>query len=225
MALTPPFDHVDESSLFHRTVLGLASAREWEVGAPFGLVREPAVADGRRAVRVVLTATVLRRGGWAPGVPDPQAIAFAVDDVLALARAPRAAGVALLDVGDNYYDDLAARLDLDRGPARRPARHVLLRHDAHGAYLHVVTEVLGGRVFLEAVQRVGGYHGRHGPHARPDGGPPPPARAAPGLMGVRRTPTRARPRGRPAFRAGTAARARSRGRSGRRARPPWRRPQ
>ena len=33
--------------------------------------------------------------------------------------------------------------------------------DEHGEYRHLVTEVLGGRVFLEAVQRAGGYRG-HG---------------------------------------------------------------
>jgi 4-hydroxyphenylpyruvate dioxygenase len=167
VALTPPFDHVEESSLFHRTVLGLASVGEWEVGAPFGLVRSRLLAGGEDGdtVRVVLSSTVVRRGGWAPGVPDPQAIAFAVDDVVALARDAAAAGVALLDVGDNYYEDLAARGVLtDDEVAVLRAHHVLHDTDAHGAYLHVVTEVLGGRVFLEAVQRVGGYRG----HGAPD---------------------------------------------------------
>lgn len=61
----------------------------------------------------MLTASLLRRGGWAPGVPDPQYVAFATDDALAAARSARAAGAPLLDVPDNYYDDLDARLDLD----------------------------------------------------------------------------------------------------------------
>jgi 4-hydroxyphenylpyruvate dioxygenase len=31
--------------------------------------------------------------------------------------------------------------------------------DASGSYLHLVTEVLGSRVFFEVVQRIGGYDG------------------------------------------------------------------
>jgi 4-hydroxyphenylpyruvate dioxygenase len=36
---------------------------------------------------------------------------------------------------------------------------VLLERDADGAYLQVSTELLGGRVFLQLVQRIGGYDG------------------------------------------------------------------
>jgi 4-hydroxyphenylpyruvate dioxygenase len=36
---------------------------------------------------------------------------------------------------------------------------VLLDRDEHGEFLHFYTEVLGGRVFFEVVQRVGGYAG------------------------------------------------------------------
>ena len=37
--------------------------------------------------------------------------------------------------------------------------NVLLDRDEHGEFLHFYTEVLGGRVFFEVVQRVGGYAG------------------------------------------------------------------
>jgi 4-hydroxyphenylpyruvate dioxygenase len=168
VALTPPFDDVAEASLFHRAVLGLETAGEWEVAAPFGLVRSRllAVGEGPDAVRLVLSSAVVRRGGWAPGVPDPQAIAFAVDDVVALAAAAQAAGLALVDVGDNHYADLAARGVLDDATvATLRAHHVLWDLDEHGEYLHVATQVLGGRVFLEAVQRIGGYRGHGAPDA------------------------------------------------------------
>ena len=63
------------------------------------------------AVRVCLSVSVLRRGSeWQPGVTDPQHVAFATDDVFAAARAAAAAGAPILQVPDNYYDDLDARL-------------------------------------------------------------------------------------------------------------------
>ena len=63
-------------------------------------------------------------------------------------------------IPDNYYDDLDARL---APPPEQLATMrelgVLLDRDGHGEFLHFYTEVLGGRVFFEVVQRVGGYEG------------------------------------------------------------------
>jgi 4-hydroxyphenylpyruvate dioxygenase len=160
VALTQPFDSFDEAGLFYRAVLGLEPESITEYAAPFGLVRNRAVTGPGRAVRLSLSVSLLRRGEWAPGVPAPQHIAFATDDVVATARALRAAGAPLLAVPSNYHDDLAARLDLD--PELLAAMRecgLFYDEDAHGSYLHLVTEVLGSRVFFEVVQRIGGYDG------------------------------------------------------------------
>ncbi|QJY48915.1 bifunctional sugar phosphate isomerase/epimerase/4-hydroxyphenylpyruvate dioxygenase family protein [Pseudonocardia broussonetiae] len=160
VALTQPFDSFDEAALFYRGLLGLRTQHASEVAAPFGLVRNRAVSDAARTVRLCLSVSVLRRGEWGPAVTDPQHVAFATDDVLAVARAARAAGAPVLDIPDNYYDDLDARLapppDL---LARMRELGVLLDRDADGEFLHFYTEVLGGRVFFEVVQRVAGYAG------------------------------------------------------------------
>jgi 4-hydroxyphenylpyruvate dioxygenase len=160
VALTQPFDSFDEAGLFYRAVLGLEPESVVEYAAPFGLVRSRAVTGPDRAVRLALSVSLLRRGEWAPGVPAPQHIAFASDDVVATARALRAAGAPLLAVPANYHDDLDARLDLD------PQLMATIREcglfydqDETGGYLHLVTEVLGSRVFFEVVQRIGGYDG------------------------------------------------------------------
>jgi 4-hydroxyphenylpyruvate dioxygenase len=160
VALTQPFDHFDEAALFYRSVLGLETQHSSEVAAPFGLVRNRAVADQGRTVRICLSVSVLRRGPWAPSVTDPQHVAFASDDVLATAAAARAAGAPLLAVPDNYYDDLDARLAPAPPLLAAMREHgVLLDRDAHGEFLHFYTEVLGGRVFFEVVQRIDGYAG------------------------------------------------------------------
>jgi 4-hydroxyphenylpyruvate dioxygenase len=161
VALAQPFDHFDEAALFYRSVLGLRPQHSSEVAAPFGLVRNRTVTDPAGTVRIGLSVSVLRRGTeWHPGVTDPQHVAFASDDVLAAARAARAAGAPLLDIPANYYDDLDARLAPPSSLLQElRALGVLYDRDADGEFLHFYTEILGGRVFFEVVQRIGGYAG------------------------------------------------------------------
>ncbi|MEU8639901.1 TIM barrel protein [Amycolatopsis sp. NPDC048633] len=158
LALTQPFDHFDEAALFYRAVLGLEPEPVTEFAAPFGLVRSRTVASGR--VRITLESALLRRGEWAPGVREPQRVAFTTADALASASRMRELGAPLLDIPGNYYDDLDARLapDPELLTALRQ-QSVLYDRDEHGELLHFFTVVLGGRVFFEVVQRIGGYAG------------------------------------------------------------------
>ncbi|UUV32805.1 sugar phosphate isomerase/epimerase and 4-hydroxyphenylpyruvate domain-containing protein [Amycolatopsis roodepoortensis] len=156
VALTQPFDHFDEATLFYRSVLGLEPEPVSEFAAPFGLVRSRAV--GNRDVRLTLDSALVRRGEWAPGVPSPQHIALACDDAIAVARAMREAGAPLLSIPGNYYDDLDARFDLPFSAALRE-NSVLYDRDSSGEFLHFCTELVGSRVFFEVVQRIGGYRG------------------------------------------------------------------
>jgi len=161
VALTQPYDRFEEASLFYRTVLGLQPQHNSEIAAPFGLVRNRAVANPDGSVRVCLSVSVLRRGiQWHPGVTDPQHVAFATDDIFAVARAAKAAGAGIVDVPENYYDDLDARLapPSSQLSAMREL-NVLLDRNTDGEFLHFYTAVLGGRVFFEVVQRVNGYQG------------------------------------------------------------------
>ncbi|QXV57659.1 bifunctional sugar phosphate isomerase/epimerase/4-hydroxyphenylpyruvate dioxygenase family protein [Amycolatopsis sp. TNS106] len=156
VALTQPFDHFDEATLFYRSVLGMRPEPVSEFAAPFGLVRSRAV--GNRDVRLTLDSALVRRGEWAPGVPSPQHIAFACDDAIGVARAMREAGAPLLAIPGNYYDDLDARFDLPFSAALRE-NSVLYDRDSSGEFLHFCTELVGSRVFFEVVQRIGGYGG------------------------------------------------------------------
>ncbi|MFJ9786424.1 TIM barrel protein [Amycolatopsis sp. NPDC101161] len=158
VALTQPFDHFDEAALFYRSVFGLTPSPVAEFAAPFGLVRSRAVAAGE--VRLTLDSALVRRGEWAPAVPEPQHVAFACVDALAAAAAMRAAGAPLLAIPANYYDDLDARLDLPPERLAALRQHsVLYDRDAHGEFLHFYTALAGARVFFEVVQRIGGYRG------------------------------------------------------------------
>jgi 4-hydroxyphenylpyruvate dioxygenase len=160
LSLAQPFDRFDEAALFYRTVLGMCDDEAGEFAAPFGLVRTLAIRSVDRRVRISLSVPVLRRGDWAPAVPHPQHVTLVTDDLPRTAAALSRAGAETLHIPDNYYDDLDARIDL------RPQRRELLRRigamydeDGHGQYLQLFTPVIGSRVFVEVVQRVGGYRG------------------------------------------------------------------
>ncbi|TDC86278.1 sugar phosphate isomerase/epimerase and 4-hydroxyphenylpyruvate domain-containing protein [Actinomadura sp. 7K507] len=160
LALSQPFDAFDEATLFYRSLFGLAPEHDAELAAPFGLVRSRAVTDPGRRLRLLLDGTVLRRGAWAPAVPDPQHVAFSTDDIFRTARALRDRGAPILDVPGNYYDDLDARLAPDPDLLAALREHnVFYDRDGDAEYFHLCTEILGSRVFFEIVQRSSGYTG------------------------------------------------------------------
>ncbi|MFD0689804.1 bifunctional sugar phosphate isomerase/epimerase/4-hydroxyphenylpyruvate dioxygenase family protein [Actinomadura fibrosa] len=158
IALTQPWHHLDEASLFYRSVLGLRPHESLELPDPYGLLRSRAMSTEDGRVRMALNVAYV---GAHDGGPDVgwQHVALASRDIAATARRIRAAGHEPLAVPGNYYDDLESRHDLGA------ERHRLLRElgllydrDEHGEFLHFYT-VTTGRVFFEVVQRVGGYRG------------------------------------------------------------------
>ena len=161
VALTQPYDRFDEAILFYRAILGLRTAHTSEVAAPFGLIRNLAVADPAHTVRLGLSVSVLRRGAdWHPAVLDPQHVAFATDDIFAAAKSASATDGLILPIPANYYDDLDARLSIpyEQLSLMRDLG-IMYDRDKNGEFLHFYTHMLDGRVFFEVVQRVGGYSG------------------------------------------------------------------
>ena len=154
--LAQPWQRFDEAVLFYSSVLALESGSSQEVAGPTGLVRSHVVRSTDGAVRLALNVAPLAHdhpGGF------PQHVAFSSDDVLAVARRARERGLRTLPIPSNYYDDLAARFDLpDDRVAELRELGVLYDRDGSGEFTHFYTETVGG-VFLEVVQRSGGYEG------------------------------------------------------------------
>jgi 4-hydroxyphenylpyruvate dioxygenase len=159
VALTQPWHHFDEASLFYRSVLGLRPNDSFELADPYGLLRSRAVSDPGGAVRIALNVAYVGSHPSHPDIPW-QHVALASQDVITTARRLRDLGAVVLSIPDNYYDDLEARYDL--GPERhRTLRDLGLLYDRDergGEFLHLYT-VTVGRIFFEIVQRVGGYQG------------------------------------------------------------------
>lgn len=149
VALTQPRHYFDEAALFYQAVLGLRGDDGHEYPDPYGLLRSRAMTGNhvRMVVNVADTGT--------PDVPR-QHIALTTDDARALARRLRETDPGLvLPIPGNYYDDLAARWDV---PADLRELNVLYDRDDDGEFLHFYTRATGG-LFLEIVQRAGGYSG------------------------------------------------------------------
>ena len=158
VALAQPSDYFDEAVLFYRSVLALEPRESLELAAPDGLIRSRAVSNEDGSVRLALNVPLL--AGDPPHPAGLQHVAFACDDVLATAESMRERGVMPLAIPANYYDDLAARSELEPGliEAMRDLS-VLYDRDARGEFLHFYTPIVGGRLFFEVVQRRGAYDG------------------------------------------------------------------
>ena len=174
--LAQPWQHFDEAVLFYTSALALEPQPYAEVASPTGLVRSQVMLTRDRGVRLVLNlAPLVQREGAGPGAEAAagtgqrrtyqEHIAFAVDDLVATARAAKARGLDFLQIPDNYYEDLDARFDLDPSfLATLRELNLLYDRDADGEFLHFYTATVGS-VFFEMVERRGNYDGYGAPNA------------------------------------------------------------
>ncbi|MFG6503760.1 bifunctional sugar phosphate isomerase/epimerase/4-hydroxyphenylpyruvate dioxygenase family protein [Microbacterium sp. P05] len=154
--LAQPWQYFDAGVLFFHSVLGLHPQPSMEVAAPIGLVRSQVLTSADGVVRIALN--MVPSGADADAIL-PQHIAFASSDVLAVARSARSRGFQPLDIPANYYDDLEARYDIAPALlAELKELSVMYDRDETGEFLHFYTPPIG-TVFLEVVERRGGYAG------------------------------------------------------------------
>ncbi|MDZ4092263.1 MAG: TIM barrel protein [Arthrobacter sp.] len=166
--LAQPWQHFDEAVLFYTSALALEPQPYAEVASPTGLVRSQVMLTRDRGVRLVLNlAPLIQRDGAGTGQRRTyqEHIAFAVDDLVATARAAKARGLDFLQIPENYYEDLDARFDLDPSfLATLRELNLLYDRDADGEFLHFYTATVGS-VFFEMVERRGSYDGYGAPNA------------------------------------------------------------
>ncbi|GAA4374549.1 bifunctional sugar phosphate isomerase/epimerase/4-hydroxyphenylpyruvate dioxygenase family protein [Paeniglutamicibacter cryotolerans] len=164
--LAQPWQAFDESVLFYASTLCLDALPATEVPSPMGLVRSQVMRTADGSVRLALNI-VPHASDASATAPHayPEHIAFSTTDIVAVARRARASGMDFLPVPHNYYEDLAARFEMDPGYlATLEELNLLYDHDEHGDFLHFYTETVG-ELFLEVVERRGGYDGYGAPNA------------------------------------------------------------
>ena len=95
----------------------------------------------------------------------PEHIALSTDDIIGVAKQARVRGMEFLQVPANYYEDLAARFDLDPQLLETLKElHLLYDRDEAGEFLHFYTKTIGN-MFLEVVERRSSYDGYGAPNA------------------------------------------------------------
>lgn len=151
--------------LFFTSLLDLEKTAIQDVLDPGGVVKSQVLQTREGGLRLVLNASQSRRTlssrflseVFGSGV---QHIAFATDDIFSAVERFRAAGLRLLEIPENYYDDLESKTDL--GPAdldRLKASNILFEREGSAEYLQVYTHAFDERFFFEIVERRRGYRG------------------------------------------------------------------
>jgi 4-hydroxyphenylpyruvate dioxygenase len=162
LALVQPWQRIDEAALFYRSVLGLHIDAGQDLLSEAGLVRSRALVSADRGIRLAVNVVPVHA---APGQSFPNHVALSTADILATTTAMLARGLELLQMPDNYYEDLGARFGLDAARLAELREHrVLYDRDAQGEFLHAYTPAIG-QVYFEIVQREGGYDGYGAPNA------------------------------------------------------------
>jgi 4-hydroxyphenylpyruvate dioxygenase len=158
-----PGGQVEPWVLFYRAVLGLAPQRNTVLHDPYGIMRSREIESDDGAVRCSLMVserdnTAVSRSVSRFGGAGVQQIAIGVADAIATVTALRQRGAPLLPVPHNYYDDLAAKYELDPAfLAALRAAGVMYERDAKGEFLHAYTAPFEDRFEFEFVERRGAY--------------------------------------------------------------------
>ncbi|SEI61102.1 3-dehydroshikimate dehydratase QuiC [Pseudomonas sp. NFR16] len=166
MAMALPAESLDSWVLFYKGLLDFEADDEVVLPDPYGLVKSRALRSRCSTVRLPLNISENRNTAISHALSSYRGsgvhhIAFSCDDIFAQVARAKEAGVQLLDIPLNYYDDLAARFDFDDEFLSELAYYnVLYDRDANGGELfHVYTEAFDDRFFFEILQRKNGYAG------------------------------------------------------------------
>jgi len=173
-------DHISQSMqydemlswlLFYTSLVDLDKVPAQEVADPGGLVRSQVIEAADGALRFVLNASQSQRTQSSRFLSElfgsgVQHIALASDDLLATVAKLERNGVRLLQIPENYYDDLEAKTDLTPDQLMTFRNHNILYDREGGAeYLQVYTQTFDHRFFFEIVERRGyrGYGAANAP--------------------------------------------------------------
>ena len=146
--------------LFYSSLLDVSKTPAQAVLDPGGVVQSQVVENPDGSLRIALNASQSRHTLSSRFLTDffgsgVQHIALATNDIFASAQRLRSAGIEVLPIPENYYDDLEARSDLSEEQIERLRAHnVLYDREAGGAeFFQLYTRTLEHGFFFEIVER------------------------------------------------------------------------
>src|SRR5471032_1910038 len=134
--------------LFYTSLLDLRKIPPQDVADPGGLVTSQVIEAPDGALRFVLNASQSPRTQASRFLSElfgsgVQHIALATDDIFATLDRLKRNGVRLLDIPDNYYDDLEAKMDLPPDQLENLRdRKILYDREGEAEYFQVYTQTL-----------------------------------------------------------------------------------
>ena len=171
IAQTMTYDEMLSWTLFYTSLFEMEKSPMVDVIDPDGLVRSQALEAAGDGLRITLNGAETHRtlaGSFLAesfGAPV-QHVALATDDIFATRQRLRQTGFAPLEISPNYYDDLAARFDIAPDMlAEMKAGNILYDRDEKGEFFQIYSQSFAGGMFLEILERRGGYRGYGGPNA------------------------------------------------------------
>ena len=159
-------DHISQSMryeemlswlLFYTSLLDVKKTPEQDVLDPGGVVRSQVIESADGALRIALNGSQAQRTQSSRFLSEffgsgVQHIALASRDIFATAAALKSAGVALLPISENYYDDLEAKWDLAPELLDRLRQsNILYDREGDAEYLQLYTPSVEDRFFFEIV--------------------------------------------------------------------------
>lgn len=171
VAQTMNYEEMLSWVLFYTSIFRARKLPMVDVVDPGGLVRSQVIENDAGSFRLTLNGAENRKSLAGHFLAESfgssiQHIALATDDIFATAQAMRDGGFHPLDISDNYYDDLEARLGLAPGLLERLRRfRILYDVDDDGEYFQFYGQLHGDGFFFEIIERRGNYRGYGGPNA------------------------------------------------------------
>ena len=161
IAQTMHYEEMLSWMLYYQSLFELSKAPAVQVADPLGLVQSQAIESPEGGLRFTLNGsashqTLSARFIQGFGGAGVQHIALATADIFATARRLRELGLATLPIPRNYYEDIAARFEVEPHRLEQLAElNILYDRDADGEYLQFYSRAFAKRFFFEIVERRG----------------------------------------------------------------------
>jgi len=171
IAQTMTYDEMMSWALFYTTIFATRKSPQFDVVDPDGIIKSQVIGSANRKLQITLNgsdAPHTRANLFISSVRGAavQHLALATSDIFALADRLRRENFDVLDLPQNYYDDVLARFDLAPDHLQRlQSNNILYDEDDNGPFYQLFSRTIGNGFFFEFVQRENGYRGFGAPNA------------------------------------------------------------